>query len=88
MMLVSLFTVSLGIIPKCGKRNTSKSLTYKWNAAVCAPVDFRFISVDEDTRMSKRATASVTSYNAVLDPTNRLLVNEIDRGIWSRLKIP
>ena len=59
--------------------------TYEWHAAVATGVDRGLVCVDEDTRVSKRSSATVARHDLLLGPAHRLLVNELDGCHRSRL---
>lgn len=49
--------------------------------AVTARHDLRLVRVDEDARMPGRTTASVARNDTFVRPPDRLLVNELYRGV-------
>lgn len=59
--------------------------THVWQTAISAPAYLWLAGVDEDSRMTKRTSTSVASYHALICPSYRLLVNEINGSIWSWL---
>lgn len=52
--------------------------THIWQSAIVADRDLGLVCVDEDPRVSMRATAAIASYHAVVSPVDRLLVDELD----------
>lgn len=58
-----------------------------WQSAIIADRDLGLVSVDEDPRVSMRATAAIASYHAVVSPVDRLLVDELDGRVGLGLKI-
>lgn len=48
---------------------------YIWDTAVIACCDFGLVGVDEDLRVASRAAAAITGHDAVMRPSDRLLVN-------------
>lgn len=59
--------------------------THERQSAVSALVDLGLIDIDENPRMAEGAAAAVARHNAVLGPTHRLLVNELDSGVRTGL---
>lgn len=51
--------------------------TYERQSAIVADRNLRLVGVDEDPRVSSRATATVTGHHAVVCPSNWLLVDEL-----------
>ena len=66
---------------------TSLELTYIRQSAVRAKADLWFIDVDENPWMAQRTPTSITGNRSPIYPSHRLLVYELDRGIWSWLSI-
>lgn len=60
--------------------------TYKGNTAVSAGSDLGLVGVDENLGVAERTTATITADNLGLCPADGLSVNEVDSGIWLRLK--
>jgi hypothetical protein len=60
-------------------------MTYEWDAAVCAPVDLRFVEVDEDSWVAEWASSTVAGYDALVSPADWLFVDQFDSGEWSWL---
>jgi hypothetical protein len=48
--------------------------------------DLGLVGVDEDLGVAERTTATITADNLGLCPADGLSVNELDSGIWLRLK--
>lgn len=61
-------------------------VTYVWQTTIRAPADLWLVHVDEDPRMTQRATTTVTSDPFVVHPSYGLFVNELDRSVRGRLK--
>jgi len=61
-------------------------MAYKRNAAVCAPADLGLVYVDEDPRVSERATSTITGYGAFFGPAYGLLVNQFDCSVRAGLQ--
>ena len=59
---------------------------YKWEPAVSARADLRLVDIDEDPRVSERATSTIALYDTLVNPADGLLVNEVDSRIWSGLR--
>lgn len=59
--------------------------THIWNTAVRALADLRLVEIDEDSGVAEGTTAAVAGDRTVLDPADRLLVNEVDSSEWTRL---
>lgn len=59
--------------------------TYIWKATICALIDLWLIKVDEDPRVTKRSTTTITHNGSLLGPSDGLLVNEVDGGLGGRL---
>lgn len=59
--------------------------TYKREAAVSAPAYNGLVYVDEDSRVAKRASTTVTGDLSTLHPPDWLLVDEVDGRVWSWL---
>lgn len=59
--------------------------TYERQAAVCAHIDLRLIHIDEDLRMSQWASSTITSNYPLIRPADRLLVDQFNCRVWSRL---
>ena len=60
--------------------------TYIWHTTVSACADLRLVCVDEDTRVAKRASATIARNDTLLGPAHGLLVNEVDGCHRSRLR--
>jgi hypothetical protein len=74
-----------GISPGPQLAGTCGGLTYKWEAAVCAHANLRFVGVDKYSGMPQWSATSITLNNSVVCPSYWLLVNQGDSGLWSRL---
>ena len=74
-----------GISPGPQLAGTCGGLTYKWQAAVCAHANLRFVGVDKYSGMPQWSATSITLNNSVVCPSYWLLVNQGDSGLWSRL---
>lgn len=70
-----------------GIRPEYLELTYKRETAVCAPADLGLVGVDEDPGVAERAASTVARNNALVCPADRLLVDEVDSGVWARLHV-
>lgn len=62
-------------------------MTYKRKTTVCAPADLGLIGVDEDPGVTERAASTVAGNDALVRPANGLLVDEVDSGVWARLRM-
>jgi len=65
--------------------STGRQGTYVRHPTVRANGNLRLIHVDENPRMTQWPTAPVAGDAALLCPANRLLVNQLDSRVWSRL---
>lgn len=61
------------------------TMTYEWQAAVCAPADLWLVYVDEDPWVAQGPATTVTFDSAVVCPTNGLLVDELNGSVWAWL---
>lgn len=59
----------------------------KRQAAVATNSNLGLVGVDEDSRMTLRATTAIAGNNAVVRPCNGLLVNHLNGGFGLRLEI-
>lgn len=57
---------------------TVGNVTHIWQSAVAADSNLGLVGVDEDPRVSVRATTTVAGYHTVVSPVDGLLVNELD----------
>jgi len=60
--------------------------THKGKSAVVASADLGLVGVDKDSGMSGRAASTVAGHYLVVRPPYRLLVNELNGGIWFWLR--
>ena len=67
-------------------RRVGKDQAYKWQAAVCAPADLWLVGIDEYPRVTQRSPTPIASNDFVMCPADGLLVYQVDRCIWLRLK--
>ena len=70
------------------KRNSLWEGSYKGQPAVAACGNLRLVGVDEDLGMSRRATAAVTSNDAIMRPPDWLLVDELYSRVREWLRHP
>lgn len=68
--------------------NSVRRGAYVGDAAVAAVCNLGLVSVDVDLGMSRRATAAITDDHAVMGPSHRLLVNQLNGSLWLRLFDP
>lgn len=67
--------------------NVRVSETYVWHTAVRAPANLRLVGIDEDTRMTQGPSAAIAGDYALLRPADRLLVDQVNRGIRPWLRV-
>ena len=60
--------------------------THKGKSAVVASADLGLVGVDKDSGMPGRAASTVAGHYLVVRPPYRLLVNELNGGIWFWLR--
>ena len=70
-------------VGRCDSR--ARGGTHERQATVIADTDLGLVGVDEDSRMARRAAASVTSDYSMVSPPYRLLMDQFHRGIGVRL---
>ena len=71
--------VDVGMIPE------DRLETHKWQPTVAAGLDLRLVHVDEDARVAEGAATAIARNNAVFDPADGLLVDQLNGSIGSRL---
>lgn len=81
MMVVSLLKVSV----HTSRIDLQSESTHKWQSTVRAHVDLRLIHIDEDLRMPQWSSPTVARHNPLVRPADRLLMDQINSGIGSRL---
>lgn len=67
------------------KAQIARGVPYKRQAAVATNSNLGLVGVDEDSRMTLRATTAIAGNNAVVRPCNGLLVNHLNGGFGLRL---
>ena len=59
--------------------------TYIWQSTVSALADLRLVCVDKDSWMTERPTSTITGNGFSADPSDGLLVDQVNSCIWLRL---
>lgn len=59
--------------------------TYIRNPAIRAKANLRLVHIDEYPRVTQWTTTAVAGHASLLGPAYRLLVDQLDSRVWSRL---
>lgn len=62
-----------------------ESITHKWKTTVCAHADLGLVCVDEDSGVSQWSSTSIARHYSVVCPSYRLLVDQVNGSLRSRL---